>query len=142
MIVRHAPDVVHALDEGERMRDDVVETTFDAMSPELRALIAYDPNGALDVEVPQAALDEVRRTMPVVRWEMGVGFFGMDDVVAAGRNPDIGSVVMGMGTDDPLIPLHLDGDVHRHYRKLLDPLVHAAGRWRRSSPTSASWPTS
>ena len=29
---------------------------------------------------------------------------------------------MGMGTDDPLIPLHLDGDVHRHYRKLLDPL--------------------
>ena len=66
------------------MRDDVVETTFEAMSPELRALIAYDPNGALDVEVPQAALDEVRRTMPVVRWEMGVGFFGMDDVVAAG----------------------------------------------------------
>ena len=104
------------------MRDDVVETTFDAMSPELRALIAYDPNGALDVEVPQDAIDEVRRTMPVVRWEMGVGFFGMDDVVAAGRNPDIGSVVMGMGTDDPLIPLHLDGDVHRHYRKLLDPL--------------------
>jgi len=104
------------------MRNDVVETTFAAMSPELRALIAYDPNGALDVEVPQAALDEVRRTMPVVRWEMGVGFFGMDDVVAAGRNPDIGSVVMGMGTDDPLIPLHLDGEVHRHYRKLLDPL--------------------
>ena len=43
------------------MRHDVVETTFDAMSPALRALIAYDPNGALDVEVPQAALDEVRR---------------------------------------------------------------------------------
>jgi hypothetical protein len=102
------------------MRNDVVETTFDAMSPELRALIAYDPNGALDVEVPQAALDEVRRTMPVVPWEMGVWFFRMDDVVAAGRTPDIGSVVNGMGTDDPLIPLHLDGDIHRRYRKLLE----------------------
>ena len=104
------------------MRNDVVEISFEAMSPELRALIAYEPNGALDVELPQAALDEVRRTMPVVRWEMGVGFFGMDDIVAAGRNPDIGSVVMGMGSEDPLIPLHIDGDMHRHYRKLLDPL--------------------
>ena len=104
------------------MRDDVVETTFDEMSSELRALIAYDPNGALDVELPQEALEEVRQTMPVVRWEMGVGFFGMDDIVAAGRNADIGSVVNGMGTDDPLIPLHIDGDLHRHYRKLLDPL--------------------
>src|SRR3954452_5627179 len=104
------------------MRTDVVETTFESMSPDLRALIAYDPNGALDVEVPQRALDEVRRTMPVVRWEMGVGFFGMDDIVAAGRNPDIGSVVMGMGSEEPLIPLHIDGDLHRHYRKLLDPL--------------------
>ncbi len=104
------------------MRNDVVEMSYEQMSPELRALIAYEPNGALDVELPQTALDEVRRTMPVVRWEMGVGFFGMDDIVAAGRNPDIGSVVMGMGTDDPLIPLHIDGELHRHYRKLLDPL--------------------
>jgi cytochrome P450 len=31
-------------------------------------------------------------------------------------------MVMGMGSDDPLIPLHLDGDVHRHFRRLLDPL--------------------
>jgi cytochrome P450 len=108
--------------KGDLMRDDVVEMSFESMSPELRALIAYEPNGALDVELPQTALDEVRRTMPVVRWEMGVGFFGMDDIVAAGRNPDIGSVVMGMGSHDPLIPLHIDGDLHRHYRKLLDPL--------------------
>jgi cytochrome P450 len=64
----------------------------------------------------------------VVRWELGVGFFRMDDIVAAGRNPDLAStdpatgVPFGMGSTDPLIPLHLDGDVHRHYRKLLDPL--------------------
>jgi cytochrome P450 len=29
---------------------------------------------------------------------------------------------MGMGSSYPLIPLHIDGDRHRHYRKLLDPL--------------------
>jgi cytochrome P450 len=27
-----------------------------------------------------------------------------------------------MGSEDPLIPLQVDGDLHRHYRKLLDPL--------------------
>jgi cytochrome P450 len=113
---------------GGPVRDDVVETSFEAMSPELQALIAYHPNGALDVEQPQLAIDEIRRTMPVVRWEMGVGFFVMDDVVAAGRNPHIVSFNpqtgegFGMGSAEPLIPLHLEGDVHRHYRKLLDPL--------------------
>ena len=74
------------------MRDDVVETTFEAMSPELRALIAYDPNGALDVECRRPRSTRCAGRCPVVRWEMGVGFFGMDDIVAAGRNPDIGSV--------------------------------------------------
>jgi cytochrome P450 len=110
------------------VRDDVVEMTFDSMSPELQALIAYHPNGALDVDRPQHAIDEIRRTTPVVRWEMGVGFFTMDDVVAAGRNPSIVSMNPqtgegnGMGSAEPLIPLHLDGELHRHYRRLLDPL--------------------
>lgn len=110
------------------MREDVVEVSYEDMSPELRALIAYEPNGALDVTSPQVAIDEIRATMPVVRWEMGVGFFSMDDIVAAGRNPALVStnpatgIAFGMGTEAPLIPLHLDGDLHRHYRKLLDPL--------------------
>lgn len=110
------------------MRDDVAEISYEQMSPELRALIAYDPNGALDVLSPQAAVDAIRAATPVVRWEMGIGFFQMDDIVAAGRNPALVStnpmtgVAFGMGSEDPLIPLHLDGDVHRHYRKLLDPL--------------------
>ncbi len=110
------------------MREDVVEVSYEDMSPELRALIAYEPNGALDVATPQPVVDEIRRTMPVVRWELGIGFFRMGDIVAAGRNPDLVStnpatgVPFGMGSTDPLIPLHLDGDVHRHYRKLLDPL--------------------
>ena len=110
------------------MRDDVVEISITQMSPALRALIAYEPNGSLNVERPQELIDEVRRTSPVVRWEMGVGFFLMDDIVAAARHPSVVSTqpgtgrAIGMGSPDPLIPLHVDGDLHRHYRKLLDPL--------------------
>jgi cytochrome P450 len=110
------------------MRENVVEVGYDDMSPVLRALITYEPNGALDLAAPHAVIDEIRRATPVVRWELGVGFFRMDDILAAGRNPDLAStdpatgVPFGMGSTDPLIPLHLDGDVHRHYRKLLDPL--------------------
>jgi cytochrome P450 len=110
------------------MTRTVHEIKFENMSRELRALIAYESNGALDVEAPQALLDQVRRDSPVVRWEMGVGFFTMEDVTAAARNPDLVSTDpatgegFGMGTPEPLIPLHLDGDIHRHYRKLLDPL--------------------
>jgi cytochrome P450 len=110
------------------MRDDVFEVPYEQMSPLLRALIAYEANGALDVVEPQRSIDDVRRATPVVRWELGVGFFRMDDIVAAGRNPKLVStdpatgVPFGMGSENPLIPLHLDGDVHRHYRRLLDPL--------------------
>ena len=110
------------------MRNDLVEIKYEDMSPELRALIAYDPNGALDLPLPQEEIARIGRETPVVRWELGVGFFTMDDIVAAGRNPALVStnpdtgIPFGMGTEDPLIPLHLDGDLHRHYRKLLDPL--------------------
>ena len=110
------------------MRNDVHDIAFDDMDPELRALIAYEPNGSLNIEVPQHRIDAVRRATPVVRWEMGVGFFAFDDVTAAARHPHLVSThpgtgePFGMGSAQPLIPLHLDGDIHRHYRKLLDPL--------------------
>jgi cytochrome P450 len=92
-------------------------------------MIAYEPNGAFDVTYSQRVLDSLRADAPVVRWELGVGFFRLDDVVAAGRNPAFVStnpatgVPFGMGSRDPLIPLHIDGEVHRRYRKLLDPLL-------------------
>jgi cytochrome P450 len=110
------------------MRDDVVELTLDEMTPELRSLIVYEPNGSLNVERPQPLIDEVLRTTPVVRWEMGVGFFRMEDIVEVARNPHVVSMNpvthegFGMGSAAPLIPLHVDGDIHRHYRKLLDPI--------------------
>ena len=107
---------------------DVTTVPFAEMTAELRALIAYEFNGALDVADPQALAARIRETTPVVRWEMGVGFFRMEDVLAAGRNPalvasePITKQVFGMGAEDLLIPLHLDGDAHRHFRHLLDPL--------------------
>jgi cytochrome P450 len=106
----------------------VTEIPLEQMTPELRALIAYEPNGSLDVEDPRRAIAKIRDETPVVRWEMGVGFFTMADIVAAGRNPVLVAtdpstgLSFGMGTEDPLIPLHLDGDRHRDYRRLLDPL--------------------
>ena len=111
------------------MRDDVVELRFDEMAPEMQALIAYAPNHAYDVEDSQTLLEHVLREASVVRWEMGVGFFSMDDVIAAARNPAIVSanpatgVPQGMGSREPLIPLHIDGERHRNARKLLDPLL-------------------
>lgn len=111
------------------MRTDVKEIPYADMTPELRGMIAYEyANGAYDVEQPQDALDRLRLESPVVRWELGVGFFGMDDVLAAARNPAIVScnpatgIAYGMGSEEPLIPLHFDGEQHRRYRKLLDPL--------------------
>jgi cytochrome P450 len=110
------------------MRPDVKEIRYDDMSPELRALLVYEGNKALDLESPQAVIDRVRADSPVVRWEMGVGFFGMDDVLAAAKNPTFVScnpatgAPHGMGSEYPLIPLHFDGEPHRRYRRLLDPL--------------------
>ncbi len=110
------------------MRTDVREIRYEEMTPELKALIAYEGNGALDLESPQAAIERVRADSPVVRWEMGVGFFNMNDVLAAAKNPALVScdptsgTPFGMGCEYPLIPLHFDGDPHRRYRRLLDPL--------------------
>jgi len=107
---------------------EVTQMTWDEMSPAMRAMIGYEPNGSLDVEHPQEQFLEMLKT-PIVRWEGGVAFFGMNEIVEAGRNPDITSANpftgngVGMGSREPLIPLHVDGDVHKRYRKLLDPLL-------------------
>ncbi len=111
------------------MRDDVVEISYSEMEPALRAMIAYESNGAFDVRDAQQIFDRLRRQAPVVRWDMGVGFFTMNDVVTAGRHRALVSshpdtwLPLGMGSRGPLPPLHVDGEEHRRYRKLLDPLL-------------------
>jgi cytochrome P450 len=98
------------------------------MEPSMRAMLAYENNGTMDVKCPFSKLVDMVNETPVVRWEMGVGFFSMADVVAVGNHSSVVSAnpitheTMGMGTREPLIPLNLDGDIHRHYRKLIDPL--------------------
>jgi cytochrome P450 len=97
----------------------------------MRAAILYESNPSFDVDDPRLIWNDLLQNYPVVKWEMGVGFFRADDITAAGRHPDVISVnpytglSMGMGSRDQLIPLHLTGDTHVRYRKLLTPLLTA-----------------
>ncbi len=111
------------------MRDDVVEMQFEDMTPELRALIVYEPNGALDVRAPPG--DAGRRSVATPRWS--VGNWASASSPWTTSSPWAGTRRWCRPTLTPvfrsgwvrriaLIPLHLDGELHRHYRKLLDPL--------------------
>jgi cytochrome P450 len=113
------------------VRTDVHEIGFEKMNPAMRAAILYEANPAFNVDDPRPIWSELLQNFPVIKWEMGVGFFRADDITAAGRHPDVISVnpytglSMGMGSRDPLIPLHLTGDTHLRYRKLLTPQLTA-----------------
>ena len=120
------------------MRTDVHEIGFADMDPAMRAAILYESNPSFDVDDPRLIWNDLLQNYPVVKWEMGVGFFRADDITAAGRHPDVISVnpytglSMGMGSRDQLIPLHLTGDTHVRYRKLLTPLLTAKPSTRTS----------
>lgn len=105
------------------------EKSLEDLSPAARTIVGFEKNGAIDVIGPQALFAEVLEQNPKpVRWEQGVAFFRYADVVQATRNPAIVSndpvtrKPMGMGSEEPLIPLNLDGEEHRTFRRLLDPL--------------------
>jgi len=101
------------------------------MDDAMRAAILYEANQAFNVEDPRPIWRNLLENYPVIKWEMGVAFFRADDITAAERHPDIIPVnpytglSMGMGSRDQLIPLHLTGDTHVRYRKLLTPLLTA-----------------
>lgn len=113
------------------MRTDVHEIGLAEMDPAMRAAILYEANDSFQVDDPRPVWSNLLHNYPVIKWEMGVGFFRADDIAAAGRHPDVISVnpytglSMGMGSRDPLIPLHLTGDTQVRYRKLLTPLLTA-----------------
>jgi cytochrome P450 len=113
------------------VRTDVHEIGLTEMDPAMRAAILYEANPTFNVDDPRQIWSDLLHRYPVIKWEMGVGFFRADDITAAGRHPDVISVnpytglSMGMGSRDPLIPLHLTGETHVRYRKLLTPLLTA-----------------
>ncbi|MGV0656389.1 cytochrome P450, partial [Mycolicibacterium thermoresistibile] len=113
------------------MRTDVHEISYADMDPALRAVVTYEQTTIFDIADPRPIYNELLAKHPVVKWEGGVAFFAAQDIIAAGRHPDVISVdpatgrSMGMGSRDPLIPLHLYGDRHVRYRKLLTPLLTA-----------------
>jgi cytochrome P450 len=104
-----------------------VERTLDELDPAARVIIAFDTSDVIDVVEPQPIFEALLDEHRALRWEGGVAFFGMEDILAAGRNPNISSDIepayAGMGSRNALIPLHSHGSSHTAYRKLLDPLL-------------------
>ncbi len=107
----------------------VDEKSVAEMSPAARTILAFEKNGAIDIAEPQQLFEELLAECPrPVRWEQGVAFFRFADVLEATRNPAVISNdphtgrPMGMGSEEPLIPLNIDGPEHRTFRRLLDPL--------------------
>ncbi|MGE0879557.1 MAG: cytochrome P450 [Acidimicrobiia bacterium] len=105
------------------------EASFTTMPAAARTILTHEKNGVIDVVEPQTHFAEIVQRYPrPVRWEAGVAFFKLADVLEATRNPAIISndphtmKPMGMGSEEPLIPLNIDGPEHRSFRKLLDPL--------------------
>ena len=94
------------------MTDRAVHIPYAEMDLAMRTMLTYEHNGAMDVKCPYARLVDLATETPVVRWEMGVGFFSMADVVAVGNHPAVVSAnpvthePIGMGSAEPLIPLH------------------------------------
>jgi cytochrome P450 len=87
--------------------------------------------GGIDVfrkglEVQQPELLHALETEPMGRHESVVTLMRMADIVDVTHRPEVRSTPAGpdafMGAPEALIPLQIDGDAHRNYRRLLDPL--------------------
>jgi cytochrome P450 len=112
--------------------DDQKEGTMSAEPDEASVLEGMaamfggiDP-AALNTAEPQPLYQEICTTVPF-RKDGFVVLTRLADVMDALKRPEIVShppdrVGGNLGSDRPLIPLDLDGDEHRKYRKLLDPL--------------------
>ena len=68
-----------------------VERTFDELDPAARVIVAFDASDVIDVVEPQPIFQRLLDEHRALRWDGGVAFFGMEDILAAGRNPNISS---------------------------------------------------
>ena len=87
--------------------------------------------GGIDVfgkglEVQQPELLDALEAEPIVRDDRAVTLMRMADIVDVTHRPEVRSTPAGpdafLGAPDALIPLQIDGEAHRNYRRLLDPL--------------------
>lgn len=78
------------------------------------------------LEVQQPELVRVLETTPIVRDGASVTVMRMADIVDLTHRPEVRSTPAArdafLGAPEALIPLQIDGDAHRNYRRLLDPL--------------------
>jgi cytochrome P450 len=78
------------------------------------------------LEAQQPELVRALETTPIVRDGSSVTVMRMADVVDITHRPEVRSTPVGpdafLGAPEALIPLQIDGEAHRNYRRLLDPL--------------------
>jgi len=94
-------------------------------------LTKFDPRispftrGVADTPAPQAFYSDKSGNVRAERIEGVVHLYRMADIVAINRHPAVtaqGGRGGSFGNDNPLIPLEIDGEDHRKWRRLLDPM--------------------
>jgi cytochrome P450 len=90
------------------------------------AFSAAELVASFDQAAPQHAYLELSEQAAASRPDSGMPVFARrEDVAALTRHPDVRSTDgrhFDLGGERPLIPLNLDGEEHRRFRRLLDPL--------------------
>ena len=103
--------------------DELMSRTFEVG---IRAYGDPELDAARRTACPHAMYAEMVADRPVR--DLGDGYYAlasMQDILFATRHPAIEQLTKYLGSDRPAIPLGLDGEEHRKYRKLLDPLFTA-----------------
>lgn len=78
------------------------------------------------LETQQPELLRAMERQPIVRHDTTVTLMRMADIADVTHRPEVRSTPGGadpfLGAPEALIPLQIDGEAHRNYRRLLDPL--------------------
>jgi cytochrome P450 len=78
------------------------------------------------LETQQPELLHAMETQPIVRHDTTVTLMRMADIADVTHRPEVrstpGAADAYLGAPEALIPLQIDGEAHRNYRRLLDPL--------------------
>ena len=106
--------------------EDMQATMGRMIESSMRAFGAPELVTARASACPHQMYADLMATSPVR--DLGDGYYSlltMNDILFATRHPDIEQGSKYLGSDRPAIPLGLDGELHRQYRRLLDPIFTA-----------------